>query len=710
MALLHLEALPRQTKKGTIVRLLIQVGGIDSNKIGTIELFDRRATIEIPHRWAGRLSKSLDGTRLGDQQIRARAQTNAKDHDKNDHFSRLLRLLDMEAKAEAQQVRERIRRASDKQAEEQGDSLLGMTITEEYSGLGGRMLVTFRKKQHQQRLPWTRLSVGSPVLVTEEGRDRHPGWRGVVSKRGEMGLQVALAQSPDSESTRPIWRLDIAGDEIGRRRQQGALEQVRLSEGDRLTQLRQILLNPQKTRFDEPKTFEFLDPTLNETQQEAVIHAMSARDVAIIHGPPGTGKTTTVVELIRQAVRAPGKVLACAPSNMAVDNLFQKLLAAGERVIRLGHPARVLPELRDHTLDLIVENHPDVRLARKMAREAMTLRDKADRYTRAKPAPSAKREMRQEARELIADARRLEAQVVREVLDNAEIICATNTGIDSEILGQRSFDLAIIDEACQCTEPAAWIPILRSERLVLAGDHCQLPPTVISKQAMREGFGTSLLERLIEERSSLARRLGVQYRMHQTIMDFSSGEFYEGSLKAAPSVAAHLLSDFEILSEEPFAVKPLQFIDTAGGGFDEQQEEDGQSRLNPREAELVARKVQTLLDAGLPAKDIAVISPYAAQVRRLRDLLPVDGLEIDTVDGFQGREKEAVLISLVRSNREGQIGFLSDVRRMNVALTRARRKLLVVGDSATIGGNPFYGRLLEYFETQGAYHTIWEEE
>ena len=320
--------------------------------------------------------------------------------------------------------------------------------------------------------------------------------------------------------------------------------------------------------------------------------------------------------------------------------------------------------------------------------------------------------MREEAKLLLQDARRLEAQVVQHVLDSASVLCATTTALDSEILGQRTFDLLVIDEACQTTEPGCWIPLIRSQRVVLAGDHCQLPPTVVSPEAAREGFDVSLLERLmLEHGDEVSRRLTVQYRMHETIMAFSSAEFYESSLIADESVRQHLLADLPGVSANELTSSPLHFIDTAGASYDEELEPDGESRLNPREAELVNRKVRELIEAGVAPEQIAVIAPYAAQVRLLRERLQDEfpGLEIDSVDGFQGREKEAVIISLVRSNPHGEIGFLSDIRRINVALTRARRKLIVIADSATIGGHDFYSRLLDHFQTSGAYHTVWEE-
>jgi predicted DNA helicase len=450
---------------------------------------------------------------------------------------------------------------------------------------------------------------------------------------------------------------------------------------------------------------------LDASQEEAVRFALSARDLAIIHGPPGTGKTTTVVELIRRAVRRGEKVLACAPSNLAVDNLLERLLAGGERAVRLGHPARVLPALREHTLDLMVEDHDDTRLARKLAKAAFALFRKAGKWTRAKPEPGARRDMRQEAREMLADARRLEARAVERILDAASVLCATTTGLDSEILGQRRYDLAVIDEAGQSTEPGCWIPLLRANRVVLAGDHCQLPPTIVSQEAERAGFGLSLLERLVTLFGpAVTRRLNVQYRMHEAIMAFPSAQFYDGTLQADDSVRGHLLRDLPGVAANPLTGTPVQFIDTAGAGYDEEVEVGGESRLNRQEAALVCRKVRALVEAGVSAADVAVIAPYAAQVRLLREQLRMPGLEIDSVDGFQGREKEAVVLSLVRSNAEGEVGFLADVRRMNVALTRARRKLLVVGDSATLSAHAFYQELFTWFETAGAYHTVWEEE
>ncbi|MCA9154279.1 MAG: AAA family ATPase [Planctomycetales bacterium] len=710
MAILHLDALPPKTTKGTIVRLLEQVGGLDRGRVGTIQNHGRAATVEVPDRSIDKLVSALDGTPLGTQHIRAWRETAAASTGREDHFQRLIRLLEMEADAEAARALQSIHRLTPAEAEQTGTSLVDLTIRDSDAGLGGRVLITLGKRDTNRLLPWTRLGVGSPVLLSEQESQDGEGWRAIVCGRSSDSVQLALERWPEPQGSRPVFRIDSASDEVARHRQRQALQRAAAAGGDRLSQLRGFLLGTKRPHIPEAEPVEPLNTGLNQSQCEAVAFAMAAEDMAIIHGPPGTGKTTTVVELIRQLVRKGRTVLACAPSNLAVDNVFERLLARGERAVRLGHPARVLPELRNHTLDLIVDAHPDVRLARKLVRDAAALRDKASRYTRAKPEPGARREMYDEARRLMDDARRIEAQVVRHILDTTPIICGTLTGLDSEVLGQRRFDVAVIDEACQSPEPSCWIPLLRCDRVVLAGDHCQLPPTVVSTDAAREGYGVSLPERLLELHGrSISRRLTVQYRMHEDVMTFSSDEFYDGSLVADESVRTHCLAELPGVQLTDRTASPLEFIDTAGASYDEQLEPDGESRLNPSEADLVVRVVESLVETGLASSEIAVIAPYAAQVRLLRSRLPIAGLEVDTVDGFQGREKEAVVISLVRSNPNGDIGFLADVRRMNVALTRARRKLIVIGDSATIGGHSFYGRLLKYFEDRQAYRTVWEE-
>lgn len=623
------------------------------------------------------------------------------------HFANLTRWLALEAEAEKEKLQRELSRYTPAQAEASGHCLTQLVIREMYGGLGGRLVVTLGKRNTTLPLPWTRLAVGAPILLSEEGEPEH-SWRGVVSRLTRDSIHVACASEPSASHDRATWRIDRAGDEVARQRQLAALQAAQSATAGPLAVWREVLLSAAPPSPAAPVPFTPFADTLNESQRQAIAHALGAQPLALIHGPPGTGKTTTLAELIHQLAAQGQRVLACAPSNLGVDNLLEKLAARGLNALRLGHPARVAPELRAHTLDELVENHPEVRRAEKLAREARQLQAQASKWSRAKPQPGARQAVRAEAQAMLAEARRLEAEVTASLLDRAAVICATLTGLDPNVLGARQFDWVVMDEAGQSVEPASWIALRYAPRAVLAGDPYQLPPTVISPEAAQQGLAVSLLERLLQGNNGrLSRQLTVQYRMHAAIMDFSSRMFYGGLQMAHPTVQAQVLCHLPGVSATPLTATPVHFVDTAGAGHDDEPEPDGDSRLNPGEAQVVIDWVHALQQAGVSAADLAIITPYAAQARYLRDRLPPD-VEVDTVDGFQGREKEAVIVSLVRANRAGDLGFLADIRRMNVALTRARRKLLVVGDSATIGQHPFYARLLEHFEQIGAYHSVWE--
>jgi superfamily I DNA and/or RNA helicase len=617
------------------------------------------------------------------------------------YFDVLARWLDLESEAERARLarRRQIRKQAD--VEKTGETLVRMQIADHKTGLAGRFLIDLIKPGGPT-LPLNRLKVGSPVVLSDDDDATDEGVAGVVSRRKHNLIQVATDKWPEGS-----WlRIDLSPDETTRRRQISAMARARSATG-RAAQLRDILLGRRPLRFDDPPAVKFLT-SLNPPQQDAVRFALSARDVAILHGPPGTGKTTTLAEIIYQAVARGEKVLACAPSNTAVDNLLERLVAIIPNVVRVGHPARVFEALRGHTLDELVDNDPSTEVVREMRREVEQLVRAAARQSRGHDSRRRRGQLFAEAGQLRGQIRLLEQSVIRGVLDAADVICTTTT-IDNELLGDRQFDLVVIDEACQCTEPSVWQAVLRADRLVLAGDHCQLPPTVLSDEAAKEGLRDSLMQRLIDrEGESIFRRLTVQYRMHELIMKFSSNTFYDDSLIADVSVRAHRLCDLPDVIETPLTSEPIELIDTAGAEFDEQIEPDGESKLNLKEANLIVQLVRELLDAGLRGDQIAVIAPYAAQVRCLRTRLEIADLEVDTVDGFQGREKEVVLLTMVRSNDRGEIGFLADTRRSNVALTRARRKLIVVGDSATLGSHDFYAKLLQYFEQADAYRSVWQ--
>jgi len=638
----------------------------------------------------------------------SRRRKKLPDLETDSHFVQMTQWLAMESKAEIQQMAQRRQRMKLKDPEKGGETIVDLSIADHRSGLSGRTLVTFKKRKPSHPMPWHRLRVGSPVVVSRHRDDDGESEQGVVSKRTQDSLEVALNRWPDGDN----FRIDLTADEVTRQRQLAAIMMAKDSRG-RLGKLRDILMGVAAPTFHPaPPEFEF-QTALNESQQEAVRFALSANDLAIIHGPPGTGKTTTVVELILQAVQRGQQVLACAPSNTAVDNLLERLVAMGQKVVRIGHPARVAEDLRPYTLDGLAERHENMSVVREMYREAEILFKKAGKWTRHRPVRGEKAALRDEAKQLKKHARLMEQQAIEQILSRAKIICATTT-FNEDLLQDKWFDMVVIDEACQSTEPGCWVPILKADKIVLAGDHKQLPPTVLSREAASEGFALSLLERLVGiYGEKIHRMLDVQYRMNSAIMNFSSGHFYDNELIAHDSVQDHLLTDFDNVQANELTKLPIEFIDSAGAGWDEEVETEGLSKFNPQEAHLVVTKVRQLVDSGVDPLGIAVIAPYAAQVRYLRDQLAqtagAGSVEVDTVDGFQGREKEAVIISTVRSNGKGEIGFLGDERRMNVALTRAKRKLIVIGDSATLGSSGFFLVLLEYFQEHGKYASVFEE-
>ena len=391
MPLVYIEPVPPRATKSQILAFLHEKSGIGLTRIGKIELGAGQISIEVPEGWQDRVARALDGERLGGKTIRAWA-IGAASHESpsSEHFNRLLKLLDQEAAAELEQVRSRIGRLSPTEAERTGDSLVDLAIDDVYGGLGGRFVVTLVKRNRSLGLPWTRLNIGSPVLLAPHGADSQVSLRGVVSERNPRWIRVAINELAEALDEYNVWRIDLTSDEVTRQRQRSALLQVRGAERGRLAELRAVMQGEVAAKFSQPEPVRFLNPSLNASQQAAVEFALSAQDVAIIHGPPGTGKTTTVVELIRQAVARGETVLACAPSNLAVDNLLERLLAAGEAAVRLGHPAAgPAGTARAHARSAGRGARRRRSSPGSCVREAVELLRKAGRYTRAKPAPGA---------------------------------------------------------------------------------------------------------------------------------------------------------------------------------------------------------------------------------------------------------------------------------------------------------------------------------
>nr|BDT37067.1 AAA domain-containing protein [Myxococcus sp. MH1] len=625
-------------------------------------------------------------------------------------FDQLGSLLAKEREAEKARLATLAQGLSLHEREEQGLSVLDLETVEEAVGLGGRVLLTLARAD-RARLP-ARLHNGDLVAVLPRRAEVSEPARALVSRASATRLQLAFDRSPPPYVHEGLLRLDVVPNDITYERMRAGLQRVKAMDKGLERRKREVLLGNEPPRSDTPRDFEPSRP-LNPEQLDAVKRALAAEDFFLVHGPPGTGKSTVLAEVAAQAVAKGQRLLCTAASNAAVDHLLDLCLAKGLRAIRVGHPARVAARLQEHTLDIVVEEHPDRVISRDLFDEAFSLLGYARRQRtqgRSRERFSNARASTTEAKAMLDEARALEKKAVRSVLANADVVCVTLASLESSVLAGEKFDLALLDEATQATEPLALLGFLRAPIVILAGDPQQLPPTVLSQEAARAGLAVSLFERLLEDHGDgVKRMLREQYRMNARIMDFPSREMYAGQLRAHPSVADHTLQDVLPPGTEVDA-PPVLFLDTAGKGFDEEVEPTTHSLFNTGEAGLIEARVRALLGHGLDPRELAVITPYSAQAHRLRERLEpfAPDVEVDTVDAFQGREKDAILVSLTRSNSEGQVGFLNDLRRMNVALTRARRHLFVVGDSATLSGHPFYARFIEGTQTSAGYRSAWE--
>ena len=435
-------------------------------------------------------------------------------------------------------------------------------------------------------------------------------------------------------------------------------------------------------------------PWLNPTQERAVNEVLRAKDVAVVHGPPGTGKTTTLVEAIYETLRRESQVLVCAQSNMAVDWISERLMDRGVDVLRVGNPTRVNDKMLSQTYERRYEAHPDypqLWAMRKALREVREHRRGTEAY-------------HQKVDRLKSRITELELRIHNDLFAQARVISCTLAGSASRVLEGMKFATLFIDEAAQALEAACWIAIRKAGRVVLAGDHCQLPPTIKCYEALKGGLGLTLMERIVASNPQVVTLLGVQYRMNEQIMQFSSEWFYGGKVESAPEVRDRGILDWDT---------PMVWLDTAD--LDGKEEFVGESygRINRAEAALTLQTLQDYFDKVGRQRvlderlDVGIISPYRAQVQHLRRLIrqsayfkPYRGLiTVNTVDGFQGQERDIIVISLVRANDEGQIGFLRDLRRMNVAITRARMKLIILGDVSTLTRHPFYRKLYEHIQS-----------
>ncbi|NXT64059.1 SMBP2 protein, partial [Chaetops frenatus] len=604
-----------------------------------------------------------------------------------------------------------------KELQRRGVCLLKLQVSSQRTGLYGRLLVTFqpRKWDSDTELPSNSFGPGDIVGLYESAGQGDPLCTGVVTRVTPKAVTVALEEPRDGELAmdheRSFRLLKLAND-VTYNRLKRALTALRQYRGGPASDLIDVLFFASAPRaFPETKPLEFFNASLDESQREAVSFSLAQRELAIIHGPPGTGKTTTLVETILQAVQQGLKVLCCAPSNVAVDNLVERLAGCRARLLRLGHPARLLAPIQQHCLDAVLARGDSAHIVADIRRDM----DQAWAKSKKAQDKGERSHFLGEIKTLRKELKEREEAAMAAALSQASVVLATNTGASSDgplkLLPETHFDLVVIDECAQALEASCWIPLLKAPKCILAGDHKQLPPTIISHRAAAEGLSLSLMERLAGRYGEQAvRMLTVQYRMHQHIMEWASSELYGGRLSAHPSVAQHLLRDLPGVSSTEETSTPLLLIDTAGCGLFELEVEDEQSKGNPGEVQLVGMHVQALVDAGVKARDIAVVAPYNLQVDMLRQHLchSHPELEIKSVDGFQGREKEAVILSFVRSNKKGEVGFLAEERRINVAVTRARRQVAVVCDSHTVGSRPFLRRLLDHLSQHGLVRSAFE--
>lgn len=624
-------------------------------------------------------------------------------------LAHLRHLVQLEKEEDFEQHRRKILQLPLDKRVAEGYSWYPVVVSKSGYALGDRAYVIVERTGEEKP---DQFRAGKTVsLFTRQPEVRHPEKTGVIQFVHRKRMKIILNSSdlPDWLGLGQIG-VDLMFDERTYLEMDKVLVQLIKAKGNRLAELRDVLFGKQAALF-QPTPHTFSNSTLNESQNIAVNQIAAAGDIAVIHGPPGTGKTTTLVQAIKILVQEESTVLVTAPSNTAVDVLTERIADAGLNVVRIGNISRVDESILSHTLDWQLSNHPESKNIKKVKIEAAELRRQAKRYKRnfGQEERRNRGQMFREAGELNAWARQLENRLLDQILSSAQVITCTLVGAANDVLQKRHFRTVLIDEAAQALEPACWIPITKASRVVLAGDPFQLPPTVKSRAAEKEGLNITLIEKCLQqlEHTSLLKE---QYRMNQLIMGFSNQRFYEGALRAAASVREHRLT----IADN----HPLVFVDTAGCGFDEKLQPAYLSRYNPEEFKILREHLYTLVKSHREQKqklpEIALISPYREQIKYMDtavaedpDLVDVP-LTINTIDGFQGQESDVVYISLVRSNAKGEIGFLKDYRRMNVAMTRARQQLIIIGDSATIGSDPFYLELLEYCEKQGEYRTAWE--
>ncbi len=620
------------------------------------------------------------------------------------YIRKLKELVQIERDAEIRAMQREMRLLSGEQRERIGRAILnlnGKIIGEEF----GFILVRYGRKREFK----TEISTGDLVVISK-GDPLKSDLIGTVVERGKCYITISVENIP-RWALRDA-RLDLHASDITFRRQLENLENL----NRRGKNVLKLMLGIEKPSESKRVNFSPEDRKLNSSQIEAIEYSLGSDDFFLIHGPFGTGKTRTVAELVIQEVKRGNRVLAVAESNVAVDNIAE--LLNNIKVVRLGHPSRVSRELRKSTLASLVESHAEYRKVRIHRMQAEKLSRKRDLFT--KPVPALRRGLSNE--EILEAAKKgislrglshdrikslagwigldkevqshyrlskeIEKEIIRDVIEDSDVVLTTNSSSALEFLQDFEFDVAVVDEASQATIPSILIPLSKAERFILAGDHKQLPPTVLVSKELQE----TLFEKLITRYPQKSKMLRVQYRMNSLLMEFPANEFYDGKISVGNS-------ERPTPDCSPFK-SPLIFIDTSGSERRlEKQRKGSESRENPYEAEIVEKVLHEILKF-VRESDVGIITPYDDQVELIRSRLKND-VEVNTVDGYQGREKDVVILSLVRSNRQRNLGFLTDLRRLNVSLTRAKKMLIVVGDSSTLKANETYNRFIEFVRRKG---------
>ena len=631
------------------------------------------------------------------------------------YIKNLIRLINYERDAEIDLMTYEISTMSGQKREELGraiNKVKGKSLGKEL----GMQIVQFGRSEVID----TEISVGDMVLVSTDNPLRSD-LTGTVTEKGARFIKVAFDKRVPKWAIKKKVRLDLYANDITFRRMEDNLKHLSLKGKNAL----EYILSERNPKKNRPVPYiSYIDDSLNDSQKFAIENALSCENFYLIHGPFGTGKTRTLVELISQETRQDHKVLATAESNAAVDNILERLMENKKlNLTRLGHPQRVSKHNITQTLAYKVEKHKLNKKIKRIHAKIDNLIEKRRVHT--KPTPQYRRglgdydilhfaskgkgtrgvsadkiksmakwiEINQEIDEAHDEIKRIENRMIKNIIDESDVILATNSSAALESIARVKFDVAVIDEASQATIPSVLIPIAKAHRFILAGDHKQLPPTIISEKA--HPLEKTLFEELIKRYPFKSQLLNVQYRMNKMLMEFPNREFYNNNLKSDSSVDEITLDDLlgANNNEEPFL-----FIDTSKvDGYGETHLKDSKSIVNELESKIAVSISNDYLNAGVCEEDIGIISPYADQVKIIQERTPV---EVKTVDGFQGREKEIIIISTVRSNEHGNIGFLKDLRRLNVAITRAKRKLIIIGNKETLRTNPTYSRLIEFAENK----------